>query len=878
MSKEKTYVIENDLLAVKTEVNRNHISSFSVINKLNNKVIKGDDGSEVFTVSFKGFLFSKFVKASQLKLSDVTEFEVQNGKHMTFLFSSVKIKGRSISFALNYELYNNEHFIRKWLEIKTDKNCNAVLDFVDYGHIAVSDRHKVWSVPKQKKSHISGFALSLGQPVFIDSAFFGCEFPLTVNTVENGIASVKYYSGKLLEELVDEKGVYTCKKSVIGVADSDNDVRLRTALFNYIEKISRPIKLRCQYNSWYDHMLDISAENIAESFIEVEKRMTAVGSKPLDCYVVDDGWNDYTKDFWGFNSKFPNEFYPSSALTKVFGSSFGMWLGPRGGYTTDTIKFARKIQKGKNGYVNKQAIDIDVASHKYIRRTKEMMLDFQKRFDLDYWKLDGFAQRPCKNKKHDHITGGKNDMYFYSEVWEKWIDVFDSLQKAKEDGVFINLTCYAPPSPWFLQWVNTMWMQISDDMGTIEKSPDGKKLTASKKDKMLSYRDDRYYDFSKVRGFCFPLSNLYNHDPIYANEAKVEMNDDEFRSYLFSMAARGTCFWELYYSYNMMEEEKWRINNDVLLFLEENMHLLKKSVMFGGRPSLCQVYGYGCFGENEGIVTLRNAGSSSENYVLCLDHNIGADETLKDVSITEIFPYSEKGQYGSFSFGDKLNVSLAPNETKILHFGKKAKELEVTYIKALNENTAEVMFNQRIVKDGVYCDENPVKNVKLLDDYRSIIVTFGNSFKRDNSLTVSGVKDVLLNEKAFELNFSYYENCEVSDNVIKGNGDFTVVATTGGNINTSLFRQGDEIELYTENDYAYFRVGETTLKSSADIRNAVQITAVRERNGVLKLYIDKKPDSGLYAKSVCNLKGEEVTVFDEGKIKVYSKAFAYDEV
>lgn len=873
----KNYRIENDFLCVGIDIKKK-VKSFYLFNKLTGKEIKGGEGSELFKVNFKSFPFSKMLKASELSVSEVVEHCEGDRKSLELVFEPYNIKGENIGFALEYELFEKDHFIRKQLSAFYEDGRSAVVDYVDYSPLKVKEGMKTWCLPEQEKSHISGFALSLGQPVFVDSAFYGCEFPATYNTVEESCVCVKYFCGKTFDSLSKDKGKCSFPKAVIGVADSDSDVRLKKALFSYIETISKPIKLRSQYNSWYDHMLNISAENIAQSFIEIEKNMTAVGSAPLDCYVVDDGWNNYEKNFWCFNDKFPDEFYPSSQQVKSFGSRFGMWLGPRGGYTTDTPKFAKRIEKGGNGYFNKSSKDIDVGSDKYIKKTKALMLDFEKRFDLTYWKLDGFIQQPCKNKKHDHITGGFGDMYYYSEVWEKWIDVFDSLHKGSEEEVFINLTCYAPPSPWFLQWVNSLWMQISDDMGTTPKETK-KKTSVSKKDMMLTYRDDRYYDFYNERKFCFPQSNLYNHDPIYANEAKVQMTDEEFRSYLYSMAMRGTSFWELYYSYNLMNEEKWRINNDVLLFLEENMDIIKNSIIFGGKPSLFQVYGFGAFGVNEGIVMLRNPSANEENYVLHLNHSIGAEKSLSNVKAVDILPYSDKGGYGNFSFGDKMSVTLAPYETRIIHFGKKLSLPDVKYVKAVDANTAEVMFSKRVVINSLNCRDNGIKSVKLLDDYRTVLITFENCFERYNKLTLSGIRDVLLYDSERIIDFEYSPNSLSADGVIKGCYDFTVTATTGGEYEGILYKQGDEICLSIEDNKAVFKVGNTVLRSNADVHNSVQISAVRERNGVLKLYVDKKLDNGIYIKTApyC-LAGGEVTFFDKDKVKVHIKALPYDEI
>ncbi len=876
--KKDLYVIENDFLAVNIAVSRSKIASFSFFNKLSNQVINYESSSQLFALNFKGGLFSERICSNDLKINNAFGIESPDKDKLVIEFSPVKAKGSKLEIKLIYELEKNASYINKHIEFScTEPNDKTILDYIDFFPVVPGDDFKLKCLPQQSGSHISGFALSLGQPVYIASTFVGCEFPATVNTVDNRAVTVKYYSGKPVSALLDENGRYVSYKAVIGVSRSDNETVLRLALYDYIEKIAKPLRMRVQYNSWYDHMLNINAENIESSFLEIEKAMTAVGSKPLDCFVVDDGWNDYKSDFWRFNKKFPNEFYPASALTKAFGSSFGMWLGPRGGYTVDTIKFAKQIEKGKNGFLNKRSFDVDVGSDKYIRKVSDMMADFQNRFDLRYWKLDGFIQKPCRNSNHDHITGGKDDMYYYSEVWEKWIGVFDRLEKESKEGVFINLTCYAPPSPWMLQWVNCMWLQVSDDIGMTDKDSNGSKIGASKKDQLLTYRDDRYYDFIRERKFSFPQSRIYNHDPIYANEAKVIMTDEEFRSYLFSMAARGNAFWELYYSFNIMNEEKWRINNSVLCFINENLHLLKNSVMFGAKPSQADIYGFGSFNGDEGIVMLRNSGNTEKRYVLRLDETIGATNRLKYAKMAVILPYNKNGSQGLVSFGDTVNITLAPFETKIYSFGKSLPKTEIEYIKSVDANKIEVMFNQTIIADDITCGQNKIVSCKILDDYRSIILEFENSFEKEQTYTICGIKNIYLEESSFEAAFEYHENNIIQSGEIHSKGEFSLVATTGGEDIGILFKQGEEIDLRFEGEKISFRVGNTVVTSESSSHDVVQVCAVRERNGVLKLYLNKKLDAGAKSDSF-DLKGGEVYRFDESKLKVYNKAFSYNEV
>ena len=137
-------------------------------------------------------------------------------------------------------------------------------------------------------------------------------------------------------------------------------------IFNsYIKSISKPSEFRIQYNSWFDNMMLIDENNILDSFKAVDKNLSATGVRPLDSYVVDDGWNNYnntetsvdlgrsgtgknTEGFWAFNSKFPNKLSTSSSLVEKLGSNFGVWVGPRGGYNFYG-QLADIISKAGNG-------------------------------------------------------------------------------------------------------------------------------------------------------------------------------------------------------------------------------------------------------------------------------------------------------------------------------------------------------------------------------------------------------------------------------------------------------------------------------------------------------------------------------------------------
>ena len=869
-----TIVIENSVLKKTLNVSGNKIDSSEILNKISGLTLKSGEGSEEFILRFKkGFLSNKEIKASELKILDTDKSMTDKGEVYTVTFKPFRVYDSKLNLKLVYTLKDEKSVIRKHIELSYDKRGDKsfALDYIDFESLGFDGSLMSWSIPKQANSHVPGYALEIGQPLYVDSLFFGVEFPAALNKIEESKTSLRYYSGKNLTDIM-KNNLFVSREAVIGAADGNAFPQVQRAFFEYIKTISKPIKLRRQYNSWYDHMLNITRENIYGSFLEIEKAMTKTGEKPLDCYVADDGWNDYSKGFWGFNDKFPDELYPFSGLTGALASNFGLWLGPRGGYTNDTIKFARHIEKAGNGYVNKNSTDICVASYKYIAKTSELLLDYQKRFDLNYWKLDGFAQRPCKNKKHDHMTGGKNYMYFYTDVWEKWTAVFDKLYENSRGNYWINLTCYAPPSPWFLMHVSSLWMQVSDDVGFI-----GKKGNLSDKDRMLSYRDDKYFDFYNDRQFQLPQRALYNHDPIYGNEAKVSMSDDDFRSYLFTMAMRGTCFWELYYSYNMMNEAKWRINYSVLRFLEDNIDVLANSVIFGGRPSKNQVYGFSAFAGNEGILCLRNPADTPAEQTVRLDESIGVNKELVYAPMIQLLPYNTKGIAGIYSYGDKVKVNLAPYETKILHFSRKTKDLSAEYITVINKNTLQVTFNQTVDISNIGCESNAIKSAKLLEDYMTAEIIFEKEFDNVNSFELSEIKDLIGNSFHTDITFGCYDNFIVTDGLY-AKDQFSIKATLTDETECLLMSQGDDVSLKVTSDgYVHFKVGNVTLRSASTIRDKVQIMAVREKTGVLKLYLDGVLDSGIYGglHFIEHCKAER---YNEGKVTIYNKAFSYDEV
>lgn len=731
--------------------------------------IPDGNGSE-FLISFAdGDEFSS-------KGLEVTESAEKDGR---LFFRFKETFGTTVT--MSYRVSKNGNTIEKQLAITQSEP--KIIDYIALEDIGIINSRSSYSVPGGE-TEAGEFYSNLGQPFYIDSLFFGCEFPATKNIIRFGRGQILYYVGKSAENNL------ICPTTIMGGAKGSSLVDLREAFFEYIDGIALPSPMRVQYNTWYDRMMNIDANNIQKAFYSVEKQLSSHGVPPLDGYVIDDGWNNYRSSFWSIDQNdFPNGFLDASHSVKSFGSEFGLWLGPRGGYNISTHAFAKRIEKSGYGYYNAQANDICVASQTYLDNLEKFLVKTTRENDISYWKLDGFILKPCQNPKHDHVTGGDHDMYVVTEAWHRWIKIFKSLHNTRAKlgkKMWINFTCYANPSPWWLQYVNSIWLQNSADIGFAKNYPQDHQAQV---DAELTYRDSIYYDFLVTRGLQFPVSRIYNHEPIYGKEAKLDYTDAEFEKAFYWNACRGAALCELYLSESMMDGEKWQKLSDVLCWQKHNFHILKNAMFLGGDPAENNIYCYASWTKDgEGIIALRNPTDEATALTLTLNKLMGCPETLKDVKRFDVYNNAYSENTKTYSYNDKIDLTLAPFEVKIFQFGK--------------------------------------------DDNRFPRKRYGNDF------TISFDHDG-------------------KDGIICQNADIKI-SVEKGRINAS--------------------VGILNLKSESIIASTKhKITLVREKNRMLKIYIDNFLDcSGYSERAKANISTDLVS--DAKNFKVLDSATPYDRI
>ena len=884
----------------------------------------------------------------------------KTGKKVTFSFKPYTHKNVEYSIDEVIVMYEGDHFMRKFLEIDVpdDKMADAEIDYIDLESLKVAESDAQWTIPRGQGGvvQMEEFKANLGQPIYIQGMFFGCEFPAADTEIVNGTGFMRYYSGKTFSRLKEDNQLTTDDKyvtwqTVAGAARSTEQEVIQADFFEYIKSIATPSEFRTQYNSWFDNMMKISDENILASFIEIDRELNKAEVRPLDSYVVDDGWNAYndgsigagshaqsgaienTEGFWTFNEKFPEGLTPSSELVKKFGSNFGVWVGPRGGYNFYTT-LANIIERAQKG--SKAGHSIDVADRVYVENFKKMAIKWQQDWDVNYWKWDGFADTaqynhfnnlggadgvPVYSESNHHMTGGYHQMYHVTDLWEAWIDLMEAVrQSEKEDGInklWISLTCYVNPSPWYLQWANSVWIQCVHDQKDAS-------FGTTKMNKQITYRDACYYDFLKNHQFQFPLQNLYNHDPIYGKEGTgMTVNtatDEDFQNYLYMLSTRGTAFWELYYSDSIMTDGKYEITGEFLEWAEENYHMLKNSKMIGGKPDItklgngdlsdqtqAEAYGFSCFDGTDGIISLRNPSANADKTIkFTFDRTMGVAEGAGTLNyyLEHSYLLSDKSaQTGTLKYGQEYTVNLKPNEVRILRVSAEKDTTAPKIDRIMTDGAKEltVKFDEKVSGNLFKVENAKVSSIKKSADDTTYHIVLAEAPANEATVKVipQDIKDMSGNKATEAASVVYHKDSVIvekeaiaeageiaaADKSLNSNNGFTVYATVQTTAtNQSLVKQNDQYELkVTADGKASFTLNGATAVSDKSINDGVghKVVGVKENNGMLKLYVDGRLEGSAYNKENRFHTVEKAAISVGENVSaaaVYDIAYGYDEV
>jgi hypothetical protein len=417
-----------------------------------------------------------------------------------------------------------------------------------------------------------------GSPVTVGDAFFGFEHPLSACEVKD-----EHVQCSIGRELPLRAGQTVTYSSVIGVSPAG---QMRRGFLNYIERErARPYRPFLHYNSWYDIGFNnaydqVAALDVIHSFGSelVEKRGVR-----LDSFLFDDGWDD-PHTLWSFGAGFPQGFAPLMAAAEKYGAEPGVWLSPWGGYDhakEERLKYGRQhgLETNEGGFA--------LSGPRYYARFREETLKFIRQYGVNQFKIDGTGN------VNSVLPGSEFDSDFQAAIslMSEW--------RAARPGIFINLTTGTYPSPFWLQFADSIWR------GDDDHSFAG---VGSWRERWITYRDGATYRGIVQQGPLFSLNSLMLHGLIYARHAEHLKTDPEkdFANEVHSYFGSGTQLQEMYITHSLLSEQDWNTLAEAAKWSRNNADILVDTHWVGGAPEKLEVYGWAAWSPRKGILTLRN--------------------------------------------------------------------------------------------------------------------------------------------------------------------------------------------------------------------------------------------------------------------------------
>jgi hypothetical protein len=627
-------VLGNDYLERTISIADNDLGTRQLLNKLTGRAysLRGDEFELKLNYERVGYSFGnenpRVLTAAGARLaSQKIDDTPAGGKRVTLHLAPA----RGASIDLIYELNPADFFTRQWVHIAKPQQGTWFLDW-----LAVAKNE--WGVPRFT---LGGF----GQPLFAEDLFLGLEFPTGVNTVTGAEVTLGSNPGVNIPD-----GGYTSEPAVMGVAPAS---LVHRQFLDYVARMRvAPVRPFLLYNTWYDYpRLKMNGGNTVARVPDFQKLLLSKYGLHLDSFVLDDGWDDMDKLWVIDQQRFPNGFRDLTAALNTIDSKLGIWFGPIGGYDQSQVRIA--TGKAANMEITSNGRYLCIAGRNYSRLLGDTMLQYQKEYGINYFKLDGIAFG-CNEPDHGHPLG----IYSDEAIARTFIGMLEKL-RAADPQVFLNITTSIWLSPWWLRYADTVWMGGSDS-GYLPSVP-----TMAQRQSAISYRDSVLYDDFVTHRAQFPISSLMTHG-IIKGQANMLGGDQEqiedWRDEVVHYYSVGNMMYELYISPDILSGAEMDVLGNTTKWAMANAHpLLDNSTMVLGDPAQREPYGYVHSTAEKSIVTLRNPFVRPRTVKLKLDEPNGFAKT-EGAQVLEVqYPY-RRVESGSVKFGDTVTFDLGSYE------------------------------------------------------------------------------------------------------------------------------------------------------------------------------------------------------------------------
>ena len=313
----------------------------------------------------------------------------------------------------------------------------------------------------------------------------------------------------------------------------------------------------------------------------------------LDAFVWDEGWSDYNT-MWDFHDGFPRGFSETMKAGKQYGAAMGVWLSPWGGY--GEMRTARLAYGRSQGYEIKDN-KLAMSGPKYYAAFRDSCLRMIRRYGVAFFKFDGMGG--------SNMTSGERGEF--AEDIQAVLQMVSELRRENPD-VFISATTGTWPSPFWTSYSDSIWRQGHDT---------NFHGAGNNRQRWITYHDMIAYQRIVRRGPLYPLNSVMFHGLCVGERnkpAKMPRDEKSVVDETWMMFGCGTGIQELYISPHLLTPKMWDELAKAARWSRANSDVLVDTHWVGGDPGEAQVYGFGAWSKQKGILVLRNPADKTQEF------------------------------------------------------------------------------------------------------------------------------------------------------------------------------------------------------------------------------------------------------------------------
>jgi hypothetical protein len=448
----------------------------------------------------------------------------------------------------------------------------------------------------------------LGQPVYCGSQYFGIEYPAANCTARGENLLLERYYGTTAT-------LVQCEPVVIG--QRLPGMSIEDSFLEYVlARKQHPQRSFALYNSWYD-LRDFNEQQALHSWHGWLSAFIQKRNAKLDSFVLDDGWDNYNSLWDKARDRFPEGFANLKREIEAGGSHLGIWVSPWGGYGKPAAK-RRAFGKAHGFEILSTGKGFCLAAPRYKRRFIQLCTDFMDKDGVNYFKFDGFPSR-CSDPSHGHPIGDKFEQSAFVDAFN---DILHELKKKNPD-VFLNLTTGVWLSPWWLEHGDAVWRGENDY---------GKEGSGAPVEQSENYVDGVIYRALREKKQQFPVAYLMTHGIIKGRVDVIGHTSETLHQWKDRVATnigRGLLMQEMYFSPELISDDKWDFLVQMLTWWRKNSALLERTHLVFGNPQKEEAYGYIHWSNDGKLALLLRNPSDRRQEVSLTAKNLRLNENIK---------------------------------------------------------------------------------------------------------------------------------------------------------------------------------------------------------------------------------------------------------